>query len=236
MRGFVTLAGGGMTLLIAGCGLWTSDPKVETEELRANATYAPPQTEDRLAPSEATSEEGAALPLAPIARGQSRQLDDRALERLRRYNRQAWLEYTRTLRDPDADDEARDRACRNALDALVRAVIKQGGTPLDEGFISLGLELTALSRTREHRFAVPSDRIREQARRKRNTPDGKLVMLYLERYDLYHTFLLDSLMGCGLDQSAVYWTPSFTLLDLELRGIEEKYLKIIESPNWKQGN
>lgn len=232
MRVLRALAGGCVALLVSGCGL-LSDP-VETEEHREAVRYVPLRTEDLLTPSQATPE-GVALPLSPIPRGQGRQLDDRTLERLRRYDSQASREYNNQMSSNSSDDAACDRACRNALDALVRAEIRKSGIPFDESFISRGLELTALSSTREHPFAAPSDRIREQARRMRNTPEGKLVKLYLDRYDLYHKSLLDSLKGCGLDQSDVYWTPSFTLLDLELRGIEEKYLEIIGSPDWKQG-
>ena len=219
-------------LLAAGFGC-ASAPEEKPERIsELPPDYIPLPTEDALHRTGAAAS-AAKLPLEPVTRGRGGALDDSSLELLRRYDREAWMAYRKDSRRENLDPATRDRLCRRALESLVLAILRQQGTPLGKEYISRGLELVAASGSRTHRFAVPDDGIRERARRKRNTPEGKLVWLYIGRFDLYHKYLLNGLQGCGLNAAGVYWTPTFTLLDLELRGLEEQYLQIVGSPDWK---
>ena len=230
MRGIISIGCGTLILMAVGFGC-ASGPEEKPEEVsNAAPNFTPLRTTDSLSGVEASAS-AAKLPLQPITRSRSTELDKNVLESLRRYDRRAWVEYKRDIRAENLAPETRDKICRRALEALVKAVL--GQNELSPEDISRGLDLVEASGEREHSFAKPEGRLRELARRRRNTPKGKQVWQYINRYDLYHNHLLNGLKGCGLNASDVYWTPSFTLLNLELRGLEERYLQIIESSDWK---
>ena len=231
MHGITTIGCGTLILLAAGFGCASDTVEKPPIVREGAANFTPLRTQDLM---DHTKPSASAVqhPLKPIKRELGKELDPETQELLRRHDRNAWMAYKRNTQAKNLDGATRDKLCRLALGSLLEALLRQNSDPLSEEYISRGLDLVAASGTREHTFSAPDGGVREKARRNRNTQEGQLVRLYVRRYDLYRN-LLNWLKGCGLNASEVYWTPSFTLLNLELRGLEEKYLQIIGSPNWK---
>lgn len=228
MRKANLLLWGGALLVTVGC---STPPETRTEEVEDKSGFVGWKTEDSFERTP-ESRKTTVLPLPPIERVRLNKLDPRVLEELRQCNRRAWEAYSADIDSASLDDAERDRICRRALEALVASRLATSKTPLSRKYAERGLQLVARDGRREHRFTVPGAKIRKLALKNRALPECRVVALYLERRDLYHDCLLDALRKCGLSRADVYWSALFTLLDLELRGIEEEYLKVIGFPGW----
>ena len=230
MRKAKLLLWSGALLAIAGCA---APPETGTEEMEDDTGFVPWETADRFERGP-EPRRAAVLPLPPVKRVALERLDPRVLAALRERDPKAWEEYDKAIASGSLDAAAKDRICRRALEKLVASRLAESRTPLSRKYAARGLELVAADGRREHRFVVPDAEIWELARKQRTLPESRTVLLYLERRALYHDCLLDVLRTSGLPQSEIFWSAPFTMLYLELRGIEEAYLKVVRLPEWRR--